>query len=149
MPATYLQTADVFLPNAEFAHQTLEIRPVKPAWAVGSLDPVAVQEEDRVVLWWPDGLCQVYECEGGAVKEFWPKPTIADAIVSPGSARYHRFHGDGSVEQIFAERPYYWGKTAYNEESNGYEIAPMLYFCEETPYGWFMVNGKKVSFRSY
>jgi hypothetical protein len=146
MPITCLQTADVIIPNAEFTYQTLEHRPVKPTWAVGSEDPIAVQEEDRVVLWWPDGLCQVYQCDG-VLKEFWPKPTLGEVVASYEQAGYTRFHKDGSVEHIFDGKSYYWSKDiCEGDASNGYEIQPMLYLCDESPHGWFMINGMKVPF---
>lgn len=146
---TRLQTADVYIPNTDFRHKTLEVCPTKPNWLTDVKDTTAVQEEDRVVLWWPDGLCQVYTGDG-IVKDFWPKPAMAHVIQTTPCGccePYTRFHRTGEVEQRFQGEPYYWGADTIREEpSNGYEITPILYLCDTDPYGWFMIYGKKVSF---
>ncbi len=145
MPLTYMQTVEILSPKTTLVHYSQELAPVMPEWVRESNEHEAIQEDGYVVIWWKDGPCDVY-LENGIVKRFWPKPTLADAVLSPPNCgSYYRFHSDGTVEQVYKGMNYYWGPTEVDvPESKGVACYVSVNRCDG--YAYFDVLGQKVTF---
>lgn len=148
MPKTYLQTAVVLFPGSERKNFMVDARPVAPEWILESQEHEATIQSDRVTIWWNDGLCEVYYPEG-MVKQFWPKPTLNDAVLDGTNTNsYYRFHKNGSVEQIYEGNPYYWGPATIDLPLlPSRPLYPHIERCaEDEPFGYFGVYDRQVRF---
>lgn len=144
MPTTHLQTVEILSPRTTLVHYSQELAPVAPEWVLDSDSHEAVQEPDRVVVWWKGGSCDVY-LENGTIKRFWPKPTIADAVYSPEEGSYYRFHNDGSVEEIYKGMSYFWSPTTIEAPATSRQgLIAYVEVCENK--GAFTIYDKRVEF---
>jgi hypothetical protein len=148
MPLTYLQTVEILYPNTTLVHYGQEPRPVAPEWAQDSSEHEAVQSDTCITVWWRDGLCEVYEPDG-TVRRFWPKPTVADAVVSPPcDSSYYRFHTNGAVEEIYRGMTYYWGPTTLEKApAAGDCLLKVVNHCEEPEsFAYFNIYNNRITF---
>jgi hypothetical protein len=148
MPLTYLQTVEILYPNTTLVHYGQEPRPVAPEWVLQSSEPEAIVTSGSATVWWKNGLCEVYE-PNGTVRRFWPKPTLADAVLlTPCAASYYRFHPDGSVEEIYKGMHYWWGPQNLDApEVLGEALAARVERCEDvSPFASYSLYDRTVRF---
>jgi hypothetical protein len=153
MPKTCVQTVEVFpsdpwntdgVPEEKLIKvrglwlvgpdYVLEQCPVRPAGTEKRL--TILQTKDALIVWFPEGQCEVH-MPNGTRKVFWPKPTVADAIVNPPLGECFRFHADGAVEQTYkagnpysASRNFYWSADVEAEPVQGEILMPPAYWCQ-------------------
>lgn len=153
MPKTCVQTVEVFPSdpwNTDGVPEEKLIK-VRGLWVVGPdylveqcpVRPVgyekkivAVKTEDSLIVWRPEGNCEVYMADGRR-KVFWPKPTLADAVGDLPLGRYYRFHADGAVEEVYKDcNPYadgtnfYWSADVEAEPVKGEFVVPRVLWCQ-------------------
>ncbi len=156
---TQEQTVEIYFPNDFSIHYGMEQAPVTPEWVKESEEHEAIDCGEFAVIFWKSGISDVFYSDG-QIKRFWPKPTIAEAIMGEmncgtyaekapsGSATYTRFHRNGSVEQKIGGVPYYWGPTNVSAEApEGKPLYPIIERCEKPePFAYYSIFSEKIAF---
>lgn len=114
----------------------VEERPIAPAGLLEAVKKTLsphgyVTAEGEIRVWLPDGTLQVQTADKSLIKQFWPKPTIQDAVGYTNTNYWHfhhendnytkgkgywRFFPDGSVMLNAYGANYYYGPTKKVEE---------------------------------
>lgn len=108
---TNKQTVDILLDCSNDAYQVMEYKPTPPFDLHDLIQetgiPAAIKRDEGIYYWYPDGEVRV-EMENGTIKTFYPKPTLADAVLYEGKSAFFEFHTDGSVSALAWNGHYKW-----------------------------------------
>jgi len=80
----------------------------------------------------PDGLIECWTPEEDIF--FWyPKPTKADAVLSPFKSAFYEFKSNGRVYARIGEWTYFWGDVCTTDVLEGIQVCEDCYWSKKDP----------------
>jgi hypothetical protein len=128
---TSLETTEVRMPGISAPFTSMAHRPTfrgkwHGSWHHAIWNDYALTSS--TITWYYDG--KVVVTDGNGMSETWfPRPTLADCVLTQQSGSYTQFRSSGEVVQILNDRiPWYWG--AKNKDITPEEISYVRTFAE-------------------
>jgi hypothetical protein len=123
---TRLQTVEIIMPGSTNVVLSLERYPICPVCVVVTDTVYLDAPNGDVYTWYWNGDASVLS-KDGTYRYFWSKPTLKATIYNMYGqyhGNYTRFFTNGSVENKFDNKCYWWGPTVNGEPVEGttYEL---------------------------